>query len=711
MKKLIPILLIIHCLASEAQIRIQGTVSDEEGTLLSGANVFIAGTWVGTTTDTAGHYVMEITERDTIRLVVSFIGYRQEERMFTAVKNIRADFVLKTSVDAMQEVVITAGSFSAGERKRAGKMDPLDIVTTANAEADVYAALSTLPGAQTQGETGKIIVRGGESHETKTYMDGLLVSSPYTANMPDMPARGRFTPFLFSGVMFSTGGYSAEYGQALSSVLELNSTALAEEDLISISLMNVGLGASLTKRMTNASYTLEGNYTNMWPYFKMARHTIDWTRYPESVNLNGRYRQKTGTNGMVKAFVNYDDSYSGLEEEDPFTRVKNSIGLHDRNVFGKVSYATTLNEKWLFKTGAAWNMDNKGLDIDEDRLDEDLQSVHMRAGWVNYTTDHLTMKGGLDYFYTEYKMKYDDQSVSQDYAFSYADNLPAVYLESDIRVNGKMALRLGGRYEYSSVLNKMNVAPRASMAYKLTGTCQVSFAYGKYKQNPYHDYLIYNKRMDFEQSSHFILNYQYEKNKRLLRMELFRKNYSQLVRYQTGPYGQPADISNGGNGYAQGFDLFWRDQRTIPFLDYWLSYSYTDTERFYKDYPEKATPYFVSKHSLSVVGKYWLSILQTQISLSWNFRSGRPYYNPAATKFHSDHTKPYNDVSGSLSHLTRVFDQFTIVHFSFSNLLGFDNVYGYRYAEDPDDSGKYASRAITPFVKRTFVIGVFISIE
>ena len=167
----------------------------------------------------------------------------------------------------------------AGDKKRAVLLNSLDIATTASSDSDIYGALSTFPGAQKQGETGKIIVRGGDSYETNTYMDGMLVSSPYMSTMPDLPARGRFSPFMFNGVMFSTGGYSAEYGQALSSVLELKTPGLFDEDVTSVSLMNVGVGLSHTVRNLNSAYTVEANYNNLTPYFLMAKYSL-WSRSP-----------------------------------------------------------------------------------------------------------------------------------------------------------------------------------------------------------------------------------------------------------------------------------------------------------------------------------------------------------------------------------------------------------------------------------------------
>lgn len=70
-------------------------------------------------------------------------------------------------------------------------------------------------------EDGRLFVRGGQAGETQVFIDGLRVFQPFNATANNIPTRGRFSPFLFKGITFSTGGYSAEYGQALSSVLLL----------------------------------------------------------------------------------------------------------------------------------------------------------------------------------------------------------------------------------------------------------------------------------------------------------------------------------------------------------------------------------------------------------------------------------------------------------------------------------------------------------
>ena len=106
--------------------------------------------------------------------------------------------------------------------------------------------MQTLPGTQSVGEDGRLFVRGGEADETQTYVDGIRVAQPYGASAQNLPTRGRFSPLLFSGISFSTGGYSAEYGDALSSVLLLNTEDEPDQNKTNMAFMTVGLGIGNT---------------------------------------------------------------------------------------------------------------------------------------------------------------------------------------------------------------------------------------------------------------------------------------------------------------------------------------------------------------------------------------------------------------------------------------------------------------------------------
>jgi outer membrane cobalamin receptor len=276
-----------------------------------------------------------------------------------------------------------------------------------------------------------------------------------------------------------------------------------------------------------------------------------------------------------------------------------------------------------------------------------------------------------------------------------------------------LAGRFGARAEHSSLLSEFTLAPRFSLACKTGKRSQVSLAWGIFYQSPHDEYLAYNCRPHSEKAVHYILNYQYRHENRTFRIEAYYKDYDNLVRYEgpADPYMHIYNnINNAGSGYAKGIDIFWRDRKTLKNADYWISYSFIDTKRQYEDFPVAATPSFVSDHNLSLVFKYWISKLSSQLSMTYRYASGRPYYNPNSAGFLEDRTKPYHNLSINSSYLTQLFGKFTIVHFSVNNLPGFDNIFGYQYSNEPGADDIFEAHPVKPYAKRTFILAVFISI-
>src|SRR5690349_14664934 len=184
--------------------------------------------------------------------------------------------------------------FAAGDQSRRTIFRPLDIATTAGATADIAGALNTLPGTQKVGESGQLFVRGGDGRETRTFIDGMVVFDPYRASAPNTPSRGRFLPFMFSGTSFSTGGYSAEYGQALSSALVLDSRDKSEVSRTDIGLLSVGGDVAHTQVWNRGSATGKIQYTNISPYTSLIRQRVDWITPPVSSEGQVAFRQQIG---------------------------------------------------------------------------------------------------------------------------------------------------------------------------------------------------------------------------------------------------------------------------------------------------------------------------------------------------------------------------------------------------------------------------------
>ena len=269
-------------------------------------------------------------------------------------------------------------------------------------------------------------------------------------------------------------------------------------------------------------------------------------------------------------------------------------------------------------------------------------------------------------------------------------------METDFKISEKLALRTGLRTEYTSFLKEAALLPRVSTAFKTGTFSQVSLAWGKYRQKPENEILQFAPRLAHEKADHYILNFQYRKQKRTFRIEAYLKHYDQLVKYKSYYSPVAADYNNEGFGTARGIDLFWRDSESLKDSDYWISYSFLNTTRDYHDYPESVMPAFASAHNLSVVYKRFFPRLRTFAGATYSFASGRPYDDLNTPGFMEGRTKSYNDISLSLTHICGLFGKECIIHLSITNLPGFDNVFGYRYAATPDESGLHPSQAIVP---------------
>lgn len=212
--KSISTLLFLFIIAANtfSQTKISGKITDKEKQPLPGANVYLKDTYDGISSEKDGTFSFNTDETGEGVLVVSFVGYKTHSQSLTLDGKPKSiEIILEEESTELGTVVISAGSFEASDENKAVILRPLDILTT-GADADIYSTLETLPGTQQIGETEGLFVRGGSASEAKTIIDEMVVQNPFYSSVPDIPSRGRFSPMLFKGTIFSTGGYSAQYG-------------------------------------------------------------------------------------------------------------------------------------------------------------------------------------------------------------------------------------------------------------------------------------------------------------------------------------------------------------------------------------------------------------------------------------------------------------------------------------------------------------------
>ena len=691
-----------------SQTTLSGKVVDEKGKPVSGANVFIEGTYDGASTAETGNFSFTTATTGNQTLVVSFLIYETSRTVFDVATFQNKTIKLRESVNALDAVVITAGTLEAGDKSRVSVLKPLDIVTTAGSAGNIIAALQTLPGTQTVGEDGRLFVRGGEANETQTFVDGIRVAQPYGATTNNLPTRGRFSPFLFSGISFSTGGYSAEYGEALSSVLLLNTQDEPDQNKTEISLMTVGLGIGNTQKWQKSSLSVNANYINLSPYQAAIPQNVDWNSPFQTLSGETVYRYNFN-NGILKVYAAFDSSKFDINQESINSPDKIRIALNNNNFYLNSSYKGVFGNNWQLTSGLSYGYSTNEVDLATDKVNNDENAAHLKLKLRKSFSDRLKVSFGADYFVTQFKEDFKGNSGSV-FTNGYDANIAAIYTEADLLFSKKWAAKVGVRASNNDLLNETAISPRISFAYKMAKNSQFSFAYGDFTQTPNSEYIKYsnNHQFESEKASHYILNFQYSKNGKTFRAETYYKDYRNLVKFDTQRALFNSVYDNTGSGYAKGLDLFWRDGKSFKNLEYWVSYSYIDTERDYKNFSSQVTPSFVADHSLSIVTKYWINDWKSQIGFTNAYSSGRPYNNPNETKFMNGKTKSYSSLSFNWAYLL---SQQKILYISVSNVLGSQNVFGYEYANNPDNAGFYKRKEIIPTADRFFFVGFFWTIS
>ena len=709
MKTIITMFLFLSSLVSFSQSTISGRVTDKDGQAIPGVNIFIENTYDGASSDDEGRFQFETSETGSLNLMATFIGFKNWSRAIELPADLDFEIVLQESVNTIDAVTITAGSFTAEDEGRASVMKPLDVYTTPSAVGDIMGAIRTMPGTQASADDGRLLVRGGDVYETSTYIDGLVAAKPYYSKTPDVATRGRFSPSLFSGVQFNTGGYSAEYGQALASVLILNSTDVAEQNNTGLSLMSLGGEINRTQSWTNSSLMLSGGFYDFSLYDKVFNSSIDWVKPVSSYNGTAVYRIKPRSSGLFKAYATVD--YGDLAYNVPAGDNAKNMLINNKTttVYSNFSYRDCIGEKTCYRVGVSSTFQDNQTGLDADDVNSREWNIETRFAMIHDLSEGVKLTWGGNETSRSYEQNYLSDE-GPDYTGEFTDHLGGVFIESEIKFSKNLAIRPGIRSEYSSVINEWNLAPRFAVALKTGEEAQFSGAWGLYHQTPQADYLKLTPNLDFEKALHYILSYQFGNvSERLFRAEAYYKTYNKLVTYSAGENGLPENLKNNGNGYAGGLDIFWRDQKSIRGLDYWITYSYINTKRKYKYYPEKATPEFISDHTFSFVGKYWVNKISTQIGMSFTAASGRPYNNPESSIFNGERTKMYSDLSLNFSHVFYIGNQYSVLYCSVNNILGNDNILSYRPSDIADAQGNYTLIPVKRDLKRMVFIGLFLN--
>ena len=691
----------IECgLNLQAQTKLNGMVVDKNDRSLPGVSVDFSNGRVKTTTDSDGKF--SISYPDTLqnrRLSFRYFGYKTKNVSVNKGQE-SLKVVLLDSVYRLGSVAVSVprnGRFSDYSAQTI-QMTNFDIVTNPAAMADIIGGMRVLPGVQANDNDGRLIIQGGSPDESQIYINDLIVANPYTLSSKNSGARNRFSPDLFSGIVLQSGGFNAEFGQALSGIVNLNT--IEREDMAAktdISISSVFVNMTHIDKKTSYAYRANVSYSNLFLTEKLIGSEYEWKKPFQSIVSDIFLTKEFSPATRLTAQFNgsyANGAYSGKNIDD----MELDTHLEQIYLYGQINFYHSFNNQFSLSAASNLIVENNsgtGLQYSDDKSASENIWNHNKFT-LQYKSGRITNRTGAEWMTNPSAETY---SLNADYRRELRNNLGSVYNDTKIFLSDNLTASAGLRGEYSVYLKKANIAPRLYLAFQPVKNNTFSIALGDYFQLPSADYLKMTDNLDFASVRKVSAAYSYVKNTGKFQLDTYYKKYRNLVAYS-----QKQSLNHTGNGYGYGYgaDVFWKSN--FKTLEYWLTYSFNHTRKKYDDFPEAVAPAYLAAHSFNLTLKYWMSPLKSMLSVCPYVSSGSPYYSPVFPHVKLGVTPYHSRLDVSWSYLPK---QWLVVHFGCQNVLGRKNIYGYEYSEIHSDRRK----EITASSDRFVFLGVFITLS
>ena len=683
---------------------IRGLVRTADGAGIPGANVFILETLEGVLTDSSGRFAVATTAAGSLTLVVKRLGFQSVQRPVLPAERDSIVVILRPGGVTLAPITVQAGAYTAGE-DRGATLTPLEVVTTPGTAADVNRAIQSLPGVQTVDEGTALFVRGGDYTETRIFLNEAPMLNPVQLLTPSGTFIGTVDPFLLDGIFFSSGGFGARYGDALSGIAGLrtrgDATRLTASAGVGLAAVSADAGVPVTDRLTVRA---AANRFDLQPFIQVNGSTRRYDPAPRGHDASGSVIWDYRDGAQVKLLVVDQVNDIGIGVDDPaFSDTYNThiLSRHSvanwRHVIGSFSPSISISESRLDRgeTFGAYQISSDFLQ----------RQIFGQVDWQVHPTALVRVGGEVERLTAA--INGSIPSLSSDagpgarttvVVLDRIGRRAGLFTELEWRPNDRWRFIPGIRTDRSNLTGERTVDPRVAVAYRVGPLTTLTAAWGTYHQVP--DPLFYDDSVGAAdapsmRATQRVVGLQLGEESIALRVELYDKSYhdlAQLTRDHVAAFG--------GTGRARGVDLFIKvpfpygiQARSILSL---LSARRTDPNTG----AMARAPFDISSSSTFIVER---AFGPNGIRLGAAYRSatGRPItpvtgatfdaqrqiYVPEYGPPMSERLPAFRRIDLSISqyqplgrHLNRV------LYLSLSNVFDRENIYAYRYSRD------YASR-------------------
>ena len=618
---------------------IRGFVSDKEtGEPIMFCNVSIEGTSYGSQTDLNGMYTLSKIQSGEHTLVVTYVGYKKLTKKVNLKTGqlLTVKLELETSTINIDEVEISAERQEMKTDVKVGSIkitnEDLNLVPTIGGEADLAQYMQIVPGVIFTGDQGgQLYIRGGSPVQNKVLLDGMTIYSPFHSI-------GLFSVFdadIIKTTDVYTGGFSAEYGGRVSSIMDIK-TKEGNRKRVQGKMSSNTFGSKL---LLEGPFSKNGNssflFSGKTSYLDKTSNLIYNFPMPYSyTDLYGKltFRANNGSKANFFGF-NFQDqvNYQGVSDlqwtsngigSDFLLIPGNSPVLIEGN-FAYSEYYISLQEGDSPLRESAISGGNMGFDL----------TSFQKNGKTKYGFDVYSFSTKYKtYNSANSKIELNENTSEFSAYVNYQYNADKIILEPGFRIQ-KYTLGLSPE-------------PRLGIKYLATDVLRLKLATGLYSQNImstvsdrdvvnlFYGFLSSPANLPLDENGeeykgqiqlarHFILGGEYDINLKMdLQIEGYIKDFTQLTninRSMTSNYDNEYVVER---GLAKGVDFLLKYKGKRLYI--WTVYSLGMVKRTERE--NEYFPHFDRRHNVNLVSSYKFGNKNSwKADARWNLGSGFPF--------------------------------------------------------------------------------------
>jgi hypothetical protein len=614
-------------------------------------------------------------------------------------------------------LVVEVSTYSVDDPRAATRLSKVDVYTMPGGTADIFQVFQTLPGVTRVTEGSELYVRGGDPAETPIYVDGTRLFYPGRFETLNGSIFGVLDPSVMRTAYFSSGGFSARYGNALSGVVALETEARPEGRRWRAGANLTSLGGTAWRRLgERGGMWSTGMLTHTRPLLEVHGRTDDYPESPRSAQamVGFTHEPLPGLELRATALAESDHAtarVSAAGHDGPFrsraaTRLAGAavrVATPDGGAVARLSLGASVRESALEFGVIERDRTDRSAGA---RLDGQLARtwLSLRSG-LEVARLGATTAGSVP---AGEEVAPGSPSVTADREEG-ADHLGG-YAELEVRVARRLALVAGLRADRLPGEDGWTEDTRLAAAYQ-RDRWTVRFGAGDFSQGRWRTrYALPDEGSPAgipRRARHLVVGIQHD-GAPALRVEAYVKRYDDFVADAGAAEAAPRVVA----GRAAGLDLLVRPQ-AVGSLAGWLTYSYLSGEVELEDGARVPAPHDVT-HTLTAVAK--LAVGVWELGLTGRYATGRPRtpilgaapptaerrLAPLYGPIHSERMPRYSRLDGRVTRVVPLWGGMLATYLEGLNLLDRGNVMAYTY-----DSTYQNPRPVrTFFSRRTLVLGV-----